>query len=283
MSPRPCHRCHSIRASRLAVALLSLLIATPAWALSAQARRGRQVLAQAQCNRCHTVTAVAARAGVPPAPRRLHCVGCHTWILDTADDDAAQARMRRTYPEWDRYLENVVHFTALPDLGTLTRRVDPAFIRRYLDAPFDLRPQMDERMIPVTLSAQEKDALVRYLTELNGEHAARITASATPSPQQIARGRALFQQRGCPTCHVVGTLNIPSGLVIPGSRLIPFGNKTVKHVLINRGLNVVVNLFDRLCVDLHVPEFAQRNRPIRFDHLVAREANGGVEMDGFDE
>jgi hypothetical protein len=199
-------------ARRLPPLLLPLLIAAaPALAepapLSPAAERGRAVVEKAQCNRCHAITHVGGDRGVPPADRAMHCVDCHRWILGTKGDPAAIARQRADFPDWDRYLENIVHFTRLPDLGTLTRRVHPGFVRRFLDAPFDLRPHLETSMIPLRLTAAEKDDVVAYLAALNGaDPGAPLAATPAPPAPRIEAGRAIFVARGCPTCHRVGAL-----------------------------------------------------------------------------
>ncbi len=198
---------------------LLLFIAGPAPAtgapLSELAARGKAVMAAAQCNRCHAVTDLSGAAGLAPADRAMHCVDCHRWILGTKGDDKAIARQRLEFPDWDRYLENIEHFVRLPDLGTLTRRVDPRFVRRFLDAPVDLRPHLDESMIPLRLSAADKDAVVAYLVALGGEAVAGPAGDATagPAPGSVAieAGRALFVRRGCPTCHLVGNARLGGG------------------------------------------------------------------------
>ena len=182
--------------------LLLLVLASPAAALSPQAAQGRAVMERAQCTRCHDVSGAE---GIKNAERDFHCVDCHTWILGTRGDAAAIAKQRETFPDWDRYLENIVHFIELPDLGTLTRRVDPTFVRRYLDGPFDLRPHLEESMIPLRLSAPEKDAVVAYLTELAGDAVKAGSAKAeTLTPERVDAGRTAFVSAGCPTCHLVG-------------------------------------------------------------------------------
>ena len=192
-----------------------LLLAMPAAAdgLSPEARVGRKAMEKAQCTRCHAVTDLAGQGrGLPPHDRSMHCVDCHTWILGTRGDEKAIAEQREVFPDWDRYLDNIVHFTRLPDLGTLTRRVGPAFVRTFLDAPFDLSPHLAESMIPVRLSAPEKDAVVAYLAELN---AAKTTepppVAAAPSPDALALGRGLFAAKGCVVCHVVGNETLIPG------------------------------------------------------------------------
>lgn len=183
-------------------------------ALSPQAQKGREVMERMQCTRCHDVTDIGDRGrGLQPADRAVHCVDCHTWILATRYDEARKAEMRLEYPDWDRYLENVVHFTRLPDLGTLTRRVRPAFVRRFLDAPFDLRPHLDESMLPLQLEPAEKDAVVAYLTALNGHAVATDTAPPPkPTAARIAEGRDLFVRGACPSCHIRGTLRAQPNL-----------------------------------------------------------------------
>jgi len=182
---------------------------TAADSLSAAAERGRTAMKDAQCTRCHDVSdASGDKRGLAPAPRNQHCVGCHTWILDTKGDEAAIARYRETYPEWDRYLINVVHFTKLPDLGLTTYRVKPSFVRAYLDAPYDMRPHLDETMVPVVLTDAQKDDIVAYLSELTGAVEPAATAAKRPSAKRIAAGRKAFENSGCASCHLFGNLRL---------------------------------------------------------------------------
>lgn len=186
-----------------------MLLATPgaSAALSGEAARGRAVMEAAQCNRCHAVSDVSgAGRGIAAAEEASGCVSCHVWILSTKGDPDAIAAQRETFPDWDRYLDSIVHFRRLPDLGTLTRRVDPAFVRGFLDAPFDLRPHLDETMIPVRLSAADKDAVVAYLSALNADAGVRHGAAKGEevSAARVAAGRARFVASGCATCHRVG-------------------------------------------------------------------------------
>ncbi|MEZ4432950.1 MAG: hypothetical protein R3F65_11090 [bacterium] len=195
-------------AARLAplLTLAVVCLAPPAHALDPLAARGRAVVEAAQCNRCHAISGPAG-LGIAPAERAQNCVTCHQWILGTKGDPAAIARQRETFPDWDRYLDSIVHFRRLPDLGTLTRRVDPAFVRAFLDAPFDLRPHLDESMIPLRLSAADKDAVVAWLVALNGAAAVAAGAARVEGAVDAARveaGRAQFVASGCATCHVVG-------------------------------------------------------------------------------
>ena len=204
---------------RLTLTLFAVLYTSSHAALPPLAAQGKAVVEAAQCNRCHNVTdtrtqtdATGHDAGLPHFKRAMHCVDCHNWILDTRHDEAAKARMRETFPDWDRYLDNVEHFVALPDLGTLTRRVRPDSIRRYLDAPHDLRPYLEESMIPVRLTAPQKDAVVAYLTALAGDALPDASPDPLPSAERTAAGRKMFIAKHCADCHQVG-----NEVLLPGS------------------------------------------------------------------
>ncbi len=203
--------------------------------LSPEALKGRAIVIDKQCNRCHDITDLSGQhRGVEPMDKQAHCVNCHVWILDSKDKPKVQAQMKETFPDWQRYLVNIKHFLALPDLGTLTRRVKPQFIEAFLTAPFDLRPHLDESMLRVRMSAKERRAVVRYFVELN--HTAMPQASeeneyekgtieaaqqaffgngkvidqaandVLVSNSRIEHGKRAFIARGCPVCHVFGTI-----------------------------------------------------------------------------
>src|SRR3954470_24673938 len=61
--------------------------------------RGRLLVEQSQCGRCHALPATVAAT-----PRERSCAGCHAWVHATVADPAAAARERRRYPLWDRYM-----------------------------------------------------------------------------------------------------------------------------------------------------------------------------------
>src|SRR5688572_8390305 len=78
------------------------VVTQPAPVTSSQLERGRKLVEQAQCGRCHTLPATVAAT-----PRQRSCAGCHAWIRSTREDPAAAARERRRYPLWDRYMATV--------------------------------------------------------------------------------------------------------------------------------------------------------------------------------
>src|SRR5688500_14267036 len=67
--------------------------------------RGRKLVEQAECGRCHTLPSTVAAL-----PRQRTCAGCHAWIRATREDPAAAARERQHYPLWDRYMATVSSF-----------------------------------------------------------------------------------------------------------------------------------------------------------------------------
>lgn len=136
----------------------------------------------------------------------LHCAQCHRTILGTAHDPQQIKEKLKTFPEWNKYLSTIKHFKHLPDLGTLARRVDASFIEKYLEDPFDLRPHLEESMYVPQLTQKERKQVARYLRELNGKDAApQVKRAETPlASENIERGRALFIQFSCPTCHLLG-------------------------------------------------------------------------------
>lgn len=196
----------------LTVALALLLHVGPT-PLSQAARRGRDVLESAECVRCHDVTDASGAKGRGPRYVQTpnHCIRCHAGIVASQGDPKALAELRARYPQWDSYLKNLQHYLAVPDLGTLTRRVDPAFVRRYLDAPFDLRPNMPETMVPVRLTAAQKDDVVAYLSELNAGAVATLEPATPPPPgARLAEGAARFKALGCGGCHLFGNVKVRS-------------------------------------------------------------------------
>lgn len=209
---------HQNRRLVLVSFLLLVVVSARAWgALPPAAQAGREAMARAECNRCHTVTDLDlsdGNDGLAALPREKSCTGCHTWILGTRGDEAEIARQRADFPDWDRYLDTVRHLVTVPDLGTLTRRVRPSFVRSWLDAPYDLRPHLEESMVPVRLSSTEKDAVVAYLAALSGRPTAPQPSppSSAPDAARVAAGRAAFAQAGCVACHVVGAEPVVPGL-----------------------------------------------------------------------
>lgn len=149
------------------------------------AARGKQLVAQFECNRCHDGTGLAQ----PKLDR--DCVGCHEQIA-TDKFQAAPAKLAKWKP-------HVAPYRDVPSLNALGR-LRPAWVLAYLLEPHDLRPSLAQTMPRLALSREQARDIVTYLT--SGEGAVAITAAApSASPAQVAHGRELMTQRACSTCH----------------------------------------------------------------------------------
>jgi mono/diheme cytochrome c family protein len=166
--------------------------------------RGRLLVEQSQCGRCHALPAT-----VRATPRELSCAGCHAWVHATVADPTAAAIERRRYPLWDRYMTRVASFLDVPDLTASGARLDPAFVVRYLRAPFKVRPSLAEGMIRTGFTEDEARAVSAWLASVTRPRLSALAqeaAAMAPSSQDqhVAEGRRLYQRLACRTCHAIG-------------------------------------------------------------------------------
>lgn len=148
--------------------------------------RGKQLVLEYQCNRCHDDT------GHPPMARELHCVHCHQDIL--ADKFPASAAALA------RWKKTVDPFQVAPSLDATAERFRGDWLFDFLQKPHDLRPNLQPTMPRLALGPAEARDLVAYLTR--GETAVVPAALARVDWQQ---GRQLLEARGCGSCHVFST------------------------------------------------------------------------------
>lgn len=186
---------------RLRGLVLGLLLAASAVAVSPEAAdaepAGDPAIAAfvaGDCNRCHTVP------GVADAPRPDSCAGCHTWIRQVAADPVKRARAVEIFPQWPRYEQVVASFLDVPRLDAAMARLDPAWVRRYLADPHDLRPNLPETMPRLGLSDAELDAIAAAFARAQ----ARVPTTPAPTAARAAEGERLFVARGCAGCHTFG-------------------------------------------------------------------------------
>ncbi len=183
------------------------------WAASARTQalsEGRAALERLECTRCHVID------DVEPAGRSEHCVSCHVFLKGLAPDERRYRTLASRYGEEtiERYQRNIQHFRAVPDLTAIARRLRPEWIGEYVAEPFDLRPTMEESMVRIQVEENDVRAIVRYFAAVaevadpyGGPSGARPPALER-SDDRIARGRALFAQRGCNACHYVGNIRL---------------------------------------------------------------------------
>lgn len=173
-----------------------MLSALAALAL-AGAPNASEVLARLECHRCHEVENVA------PPPMAKQCAGCHVDLSSAASDPQ---RMKAGHAEYGEAFARFVRRTAtlyvdVPPLVSLSR-FRASWLRRWLKAPSDLRPHLAESMPRLHLSDADLEALV---TGLSADD-----PLPNPTPARLAQGAALFEAKGCATCHLFGNARFGS-------------------------------------------------------------------------
>ncbi|MGK3984898.1 cytochrome c [Sorangium sp. So ce136] len=149
------------------------------------AAHGERLVAELQCNRCHDGT------GQAPAPRDAHCVQCH--------QDIAAGRFQAPAAAMKRWNENLVQLRDVPSLAAAGDRLRRDWIRGFLLAPRDLRPRLHATMPRLAIGPEQASDIAAYLTRDRRERRERPTTSLEGA--SAARGRELYEAKGCGTCH----------------------------------------------------------------------------------
>jgi mono/diheme cytochrome c family protein len=186
---------------------------------------------QHQCDRCHGVDTVFGskrREYEEPAPESTaelepeavplltqgvsrdgrssaalqgrSCVECHQNVSTAPSDPARLVQGRELFGDtFDRYVEKTAaRYCNMPSLASM-ERFRASWLRTFLEAPYDIRPNLAESMIRHNLSPLEVETLVA------GWNAGpEQPAPPRPSEVQLARGAALFEQKSCGLCHLLG-------------------------------------------------------------------------------
>ncbi|MHB8873820.1 MAG: hypothetical protein ACYC8T_09070 [Myxococcaceae bacterium] len=151
-----------------------------------------EILTRHECHRCHGVE------GLKPVALARDCAGCHVDIASAADDAAKLKRGRKVYGKaFDGFVQSTgARYCNLPALSSM-ERFRAGWLKSYLGAPYDLRPNVVESMIRHNLTSAEVDTLVA------GWRAQPEPAPPTrPSVERLARGELLFNDKGCGNCHL---------------------------------------------------------------------------------
>jgi len=152
------------------------------------ASRGKQLVAEFQCARCHRGPGMAA----PKLDQ--DCVGCHERIASHAFP-ATPAKLAQWKP-------HVLPYRDVPSLTDLGARLRPAWVKDYLLHPHDLRPELAQTMPRLNLSDEQARDITTYLTgQTTALHDGPSAAAAEAS--QVAHGKQLLSERGCVGCHHV--------------------------------------------------------------------------------
>jgi mono/diheme cytochrome c family protein len=144
---------------------------------------------------------------VAEAPRSRSCSGCHAWISGTKHDPVEYERQHARFPYWERYVENVGSFLAVPDLAASGARLDESWVAAYLLDPYEVRPGLYERMMRVPVTESIAAFLRSQRKPLRGvaEAASQIPPSAAKA--DVDAGAALFANLSCGSCHAIGAID----------------------------------------------------------------------------
>lgn len=158
------------------------------------AERGKALLAELQCNRCHAGT------GLPAPALDQGCVGCHEQIA-TDKFSASASKLAKWKPHVQPYRD-------VPSLADLGQRLRPAWIRDYLLHPHDLRPSLAQSMPRLAISAEQARDIATYLTA--GAVLAAAPLAVRNDAREVAHGKQLLSERGCVTCHRFSGTDLPA-------------------------------------------------------------------------
>jgi len=157
---------------------------SPALALVGDATRGRKLVEQFECNRCHEGTGLAAAAF------EKHCVRCHEDIWD--------GKFRSRTAAGSKWKEHIAHVRVAPSLEAVGRRLRPEYIEGFLRDPRDVRPELVPTMPRLALSAEQARDVVAHLVSI-------APAGSRPDrpldDADLEHGRQLLEQKGCGSCH----------------------------------------------------------------------------------
>jgi len=157
---------------------------------------------EGDCDQCHTVP------GHEELPRTESCTTCHLWVRKVAANPRARERAIQVFPKWERYERNVASYLSVPDLEVAMARLQPSWVRAWLQDPHDVRPGLYEGMPRFDLSEDSLDAFERAFAEGSVE----VPARPAPDPANVEAGAALFETRGCLGCHAFGATKPVPGL-----------------------------------------------------------------------
>jgi len=148
------------------------------------AQRGRRLVEQFECNRCHDGT------GLQAAAFEKHCVRCH--------EDIWQGKFRARTAAGDNWKDHIAHVRVAPSLEGVGRRLRPDYIESFLRDPHDVRPALAPSMPRLALNAEQVRDVVAHLVTL---------APAVSRPDRslegadLEHGRQLLEEKGCGSCH----------------------------------------------------------------------------------
>lgn len=153
---------------------------------------GRRLVDRYECARCHELSEV-------PRPTLFQdCLGCHR---------AVHAGTFPARPEHrDAWRASVVDLVDAPSLARLGARLEPRWIEAFLQHPTDVRPGLRATMPRLAIGDSEARALTAFLTRDD----VSAPSLGTPDRSLVERGRTLFRDRSCGTCHAFRDARSPT-------------------------------------------------------------------------
>lgn len=143
-----------------------------------QVERGKALVSEYQCNRCHDI------AGVEPPELDYDCAGCHQKILS--------GEFEATVEELAHWQGRLHSLDEVPSLSS-TDRLSRAWVAGFLPAAHDVRPNLLASMPRFDMPGEDAEAIAAFLVP--------TAEVARPSLGDAEKGRALLSEKGCMSCH----------------------------------------------------------------------------------
>lgn len=177
--PAPGPSASAASASATAVATAPAAPAEP----PGDAEKGKALVAEFQCSRCHE------GSGTPVGKIDQQCFGCHQKIISGEFKGPKGAEAR-----WH---DRVLDLQHVPSLTASQKRFRRSWLTSFLVEPYDVRPRLAPTMPRLPLTREQARDIAAYLGGPDDPAARADIEGADP-----ARGRALMEAKGCPSCHV---------------------------------------------------------------------------------
>ena len=155
---------------------------------AATIERGKALVGQYQCSRCHDI------AGIEPPELDYDCAGCHQKI-QAGDFEATPEELAR----WQGRLHSLDQVPSLTHTDRLSRR----WVATFLPDAYDVRPNLLASMPRFAMAPEDAEAIAAFL----------VPTAEPPAPAQgdAERGRGLLSSKGCMSCHrMTGVPAIPA-------------------------------------------------------------------------
>jgi mono/diheme cytochrome c family protein len=165
--------------------------------------RGRALVAELECSRCHD------GLDAPASTFEKQCFHCHQQIL--AGTFKPPKRLEKLWHD------GVMGLRDVPTLTGSKQRLRRGWIAGFLMNPHDLRPRLGPTMPRLPVSAEQARDIAAFLGAPDDGAPLAGVENANP-----ARGRKLMEAKGCPSCHVLG-----GAPPFEGAAVIKPGDKTV--------------------------------------------------------